>query len=173
METEHRSSTSSDLEANMQAPTTSSVDKFARTTRIIAAAIAASVPIYMLIAWLVAPTVDSSGGDPNFIPLLAMLFAVVSVVQLAAAYLVFSARVRAAAEQDTSEERLAGYRVAMIIAFALREAVAIYGLMLSLLSGDARWCIGFGLVALVSMVLGWPRRSEIDRLASEVPSIGV
>jgi F0F1-type ATP synthase membrane subunit c/vacuolar-type H+-ATPase subunit K len=157
----------------MQNPTRSSVDQFGRTTNIIAAAFAASIPIYMLIAWLVAPTVDTSESDPNFIPLLALLFAVVSVFQLAAAHLVFSARVRAAEEQDTPEDRLAGYRVAMIIAFALREAVALFGLMLSFLSGDARWCIGFGLVALVSMMLAWPRRSEIDRLASEVPSIGV
>jgi F0F1-type ATP synthase membrane subunit c/vacuolar-type H+-ATPase subunit K len=156
----------------MQAPTTSSVDQFARITNMIAAAIVASVPIYMLIAWLVAPTVDTSGSDPNFIPLLAMLFAVVSVVLLGAAYLAFSTRVGAAAEQDTLEERLAGYRIAMIIAFALREAVALFGLMLSLLSGDVRWCFGFGLVALVSMLLGWPRRSEIERLASEVPAIG-
>ena len=149
------------------------LDQFARTTMILAGAIAASVPIYMAVAWLVAPTVASASGSDDLVPLLAGIFAVLSAGHLVLAQLLFTSRVRAAEKLPTPEERLARYRVAVIIAFALREAVAIYGLVLSLLGGDPRWCLGFGAVALVSMVLGWPRRSTMERLASDVPPIAV
>jgi F0F1-type ATP synthase membrane subunit c/vacuolar-type H+-ATPase subunit K len=150
-----------------------SIEQFARTTHIIAAAIAASVPIYMVVAWLVAPAVATSSGSDELVPLLAGIFAVLSAGHLVLAQLLFASRVRAAEELPTPEERLASYRVAVIIAFALREGVALYGLVLGFLSGDPRWAFGFGAVALVSMMFGWPRRSTMERLASEVPSIGV
>ena len=150
-----------------------SLDQFARVTNIIAAAILASVPIYMAIAWLVAPTVATSSSSDDLAPMLAGIFAVLSAGHLVLAQLLFASRVRAAETLPTPEERLASYRVAVIIAFALREAVALYGLVLTFLSGDIRWCLGFGAVALVSMVLGWPRRSAMERLASDVPPIAV
>jgi F0F1-type ATP synthase membrane subunit c/vacuolar-type H+-ATPase subunit K len=149
-----------------------SLEQSALTTNIIAAAIAASVPIYMVIAWLVAPTLEKSEGG-ELVPLLAGIFAVLSAGHLVLAQVLFASRVRAAEKLPTPEERLASYRVTVIIAFALREAVAIYGLVLSLLSGDPRWCLGFGAVALASMALGWPRRSAMERLASDVPPIAV
>lgn len=151
----------------------SSIDQAARTTTILAGAIAASVPIYMAVAWVVAPSVATASGNDDVVPLLAAIFAVLSAGHLVLAQLLFASRARAAEKLPTPEERLASYRVAVIIAFAIREAVALYGLVLTLLSGDPRWCLGFGVVALVSMALGWPRRSEMERLASEVPSIGV
>lgn len=150
-----------------------SIDHSARTTTILAAAIAASVPIYMVVAWLVAPTVATASGNAELVPLLAGIFMVLSAGHLVLAQLLFASRVRAAEKLPTPVERLAAYRVAVIIAFALREAVAIYGLVLTLLGGDPRWCLGFGAVALVSMVLGWPRRTAMERLASEVPPIAV
>jgi F0F1-type ATP synthase membrane subunit c/vacuolar-type H+-ATPase subunit K len=150
-----------------------SIDQFARTTNIIAFAIAAAVPIYIVVAWLVAPTVATAPGYEELVPLLAGIFAVLSAGHLVLAQVLFASRVRAAEKLPTPEERLASYRVTVIIAFALREAVAIYGLVLSLLGGDPRWCLGFGAVALVSMALGWPRRSVMERLASDVPPIAV
>ena len=127
----------------------------------------------MVVAWLVAPTVASATGSDDLVPLLAGILAVLSAGHLMLAQLLFTSRVRAAEKLPTPEERLASYRVAVIIAFALREAVALYGLVLSFLSGDPSWSSGFGAVALVSMIFGWPRRSTMERLASEVPSIDV
>jgi F0F1-type ATP synthase membrane subunit c/vacuolar-type H+-ATPase subunit K len=150
-----------------------SIDQFVRTTMILAGAIAASIPIYMIVAWLVAPAVATSSGSDELVPLLAGIFAVLSAGHLVLAQLLFASRVRAAEKLPTPEDRLASYRVAVIIAFALREAVAIYGLVLSLLGADPRWAFGFGAVALVSMVYGWPRQSTMERLASDVPPIAV
>jgi hypothetical protein len=156
----------------MQPTTTTSIDEFARVTTIIAGAIAGSVLVYMAIAWIVAPTVTTSGDNPNFIRLVAGVLAALSAGHLVAARVLFATRLRAAEKLSTPEQRLGGYRVAVIIAFAVREAVALYGLVLSFLSGDPIWCIGFGAVALMSMLLSWPKRPEMERLSADVPSIG-
>ena len=156
----------------MNAPTKFSSDNFIRLINIIAIALVASVLVYMVIAWVVTPTVAEEGGDAGFIQMMAVIFAVVSLGHLVAAQMLFAIRVRAAEKLPTPEQRLGSYRVAFILSFALREAVAVYGLILSFLSGDARWCLGFGAVAAISMLLGWPKRSAMERLASDVPPIG-
>jgi len=156
----------------MQVPPTHSTDQFIRLINIIAAALVASVVVYMAIAWIVAPTIAEAGADAEFIQLMAAILATMSLGHLVAAQMLFAIRFRAAAKLPTPEQRLGSYRTAIILSFALREAVAVYGLILSFLSGDARWCFGFGAVAVVSMLLGWPKRSAMDRLASEAPPIG-
>jgi hypothetical protein len=156
----------------MQPPTTSSIEQSARVTTLIAGALAASVVVYVAIAWFVAPTMAASGGGGEHVQLIAAVLAVVSLGHLVAAQVLFAARVRAAAKLPTPEQRLAAYRTAIILSFALREAVAVYGLVLSFLGGDVRLCLGFGAVALAAMFLGWPKRSAMDRMASLVPPIG-
>ncbi len=101
-----------------------------------------------------------------------MAFLVLSVGSLLAARVIFQSRLRTAREGDTPMERLQRYRIAIILAFALRETVAIYGLVLSLATGNPRWVLGFGLVALVTMAMGWPRRSSMLELTDTVPPIG-
>lgn len=144
----------------------------AKSIPIIAAAITVTVPIYVAVAWLLAPTSAVMADEPQMITLMAGVLAVLSVGNLVASALLVSSRRRSLARLSDPRERLAGYRVAVIIAFALREAVAIFGLVLSLLSGDPGWAVGLGAVALLSMLAGWPRRSDIARLASAVPPIG-
>ena len=156
----------------MNAPTEFSSDNFIRLINLIAIALVASVLVYMVIAWVVAPTVAEEGGDADFIQMMAAILAIVSLGHLVAAQMLFAIRVRAAEKLPTPEQRLGSYRVAVILSFALREAVAVYGLILSFLSGDARWALGFGAVAAISMLLGWPKRSAMERLASEIPPIG-
>jgi F0F1-type ATP synthase membrane subunit c/vacuolar-type H+-ATPase subunit K len=126
----------------------------------------------MAIAWFVAPTVTTPSENLEHILLMAGILAVLSIGHLLAAQILFANRVRAAEKLPSPEQRLAGYRTAIILAFALREAIAVYGLVLSFLSGDVRWCLGFGAVALVSMLMGWPKSTTMERLCSEVPPIG-
>lgn len=49
-----------------------------------------------------------------------------------------------------------------IIMWALAESIAIYGLVLTLLSGDTRYVLGFALFALADMMWLFPRRAEFD-----------
>jgi F0F1-type ATP synthase membrane subunit c/vacuolar-type H+-ATPase subunit K len=143
-----------------------------RITNIIAVALAASVPVYAGLAWVLAPTLVESEGVAVDIKVIAVVLGVVSVGQLVLAQTLFASRLRVAEQMTTPELRLGGHRMAVIIAFALREGVAICGLALSFLSGDPRWALGFGAVSLASMLLGWPKRAVMERLASEVPPIG-
>lgn len=150
----------------------SDLDRFVRVVHLIAGAIAASVLIYVVIAWLIAPTLGPTGMEPQTTRLIAVIFGVLSIGHLIAARTFFSSRLRSAATLPLPEQRLESYRIGFIIAFALREAIAIYGLALSFLSGDVIWVVVFGAVSLMSMLLDWPRRSDIERLASTVPPIG-
>jgi hypothetical protein len=86
--------------------------------------------------------------------------------------ILYASRLRAAEKLPSPGQRLENYRVTVILTFALRGTVAIFGLVLSFLSGNIRWCFGFAAVALVSMLKGWPKPSTAERLASELPPIG-
>lgn len=159
------------MEASVQHTTSTSIRQSIRLTGIIAAALAASIPIYMIIAWMVAPASETAGlGEAEF-RILSGVMAFLGVGNLVIARVLFARGVSRAETHATAEQRLGSYRTAVIIAFAVREGVAIYGLVLSFLSGDPRWALGFGAVALASMLMGWPKRSEMERLAAEVPPI--
>ena len=123
----------------MHAQTPPSTDQFIRLINIIAVALVTSVLVYMVIAWVVAPTVAEAGGAAELIQMMAAILTIVSLGHLVAAQMLFAIRVRAAEKLPTPEQRLSSYRVAIILSFALREAVAVYGLILSFLSGDVRW----------------------------------
>ena len=69
--------------------------------------------------------------------------------------------------QADAAERVASYRTAAIASFALRESVAIIGLVITFLSGDLRWCLGLAAAAALAMLLGWPRRADMVRLAGD------
>jgi len=155
----------------MQPSTSPSTEQSIRLTIIIAGALAASVPLYMFIAWMVTPTIAGSDGPGEDVQTLAVILAMMSLGTLFLAQILFAKGLSKAEIMPTPGQRLGGYRVAIIVAFAVRESVAIYGLILSFLSGDMRWCFGFGVVALASMLLGWPKRSAMERLAAEVPPI--
>jgi hypothetical protein len=156
----------------VDSPTKTSTDQSIRLTNIIAVVLAASVVVYMLIAWLVAPITASPESANTDIAVMAGAVAVLSFGHLVVAHFLFARGVRSAEKRRRPVERLSGYRVAIIISFAVRESVAIYGLILSLLSGDPMWCLAFGVVTLISMGIGWPARSVMNRLAAEVQPIG-
>ena len=156
----------------MRSDADASIDDFARRTRFITGALAFSVVVYVVVAWIVAPVMTSDAADARRDQLLAIVFAVLSAGQLVAARIIHEMLLGRARHRATPRERLGEYRSAVIVAFALREGVALYGLVLSFLSGEPRWAIGFGAVALFSMAAGWPRRSVMEELAAEVPPIG-
>jgi len=56
---------------------------------------------------------------------------------------------------------LENYRVAVYLAFLLREGAALSGLMLALLTGDATWAYVLAAAAVVAMFWGWPRRDDL------------
>jgi len=55
--------------------------------------------------------------------------------------------------------------------YRLFNSTTLTSILRDLNSGDPRWALGFRAVALASMLMGWPKRSEMERLAAEVPPI--
>lgn len=154
----------------MDATHPAEIEQSMRVTQIIAAAIMGSIVVYMAIATVVGPTTEAP--DADHLHTLAMAFLVLSVGSLLAARVIFRSRLRAARDGATPIERLQRYRMAVILAFALRETVAIYGLVLSFATGDPRWVFGFGLAALATMAMGFPRRAQMHDLTDSVQPIG-
>jgi F0F1-type ATP synthase membrane subunit c/vacuolar-type H+-ATPase subunit K len=95
------------------------------------------------------------------------VLAAIAVAQLLIARVVWGAMVQSASRKATALERLAAYRTATVVAFALRESTALIGLVLTLLGGDLRWCLGLSTLAVVAMLAGWPRRADMVRLAAD------
>jgi hypothetical protein len=52
------------------------------------------------------------------------------------------------------------WQTATIIAFALREAGALIGFVLSMLTGNPWWSWGLGGAAAIAMILDWPKREQ-------------
>ena len=138
-----------------------------RTTTILCAAILLSIPIYAVVAWAVTVGGRSGIGSEGLPATVLWGLAAVGAAQLAVAQGVWTAMKRTAATKETAVERLDGYRNAAIVAFALREATAVFGLALTLLTGDLRWCLALSALALLAMAAGWPRRAEMERLAAD------
>lgn len=145
--------------------TRESID-FMRVTTLICFAILMAVPIYMVVAYVAVgqnPEAYASGIGPTVI----WIIAAVAVAQIPVAAAVSGSLKRAAAVKPTLGERLASFRVATIVGFALRESAAIMGLVITFLTGDVRWCLGLGALAMASMLFAWPKRSEAEALAAD------
>ncbi len=133
-----------------------------RTTTMICFAISMSVPIYVLVAWFILSQGTRADNVPA--PVISGLVAAACVLLMAAT--VVPRRLKAAAAtKSTLGERLEAFRVATIISFALREGIAVIGLVITLMGGDFRWCLGLAAVSLVAMFLDWPKTDEWGRLA--------
>ena len=150
----------------MNTASPSLVDASARVTIVICFAILASIPVYVAVAWMVAgQRADASGSGLPAV--LVWALAAVGIALLAAAQTVWAALKRGAAARPTPAERLASYRTAAIASFAMRESAAIIGLVISLLTGDLRWCLALSAAAVLAMLIGFPRHADMVRLAGD------
>jgi len=135
-----------------------------RTTTVICFAIAISIPIYVAIAWFLA-----SQGPLDDEPPASVVYGLLALAAgLLIAAVAVSRRLKTtAAAKPTLVERLDAQRVATIVSFALREGIAVVGLVITLLDGDLRWILGLATVSLVAMLLDWPAPADWERLAAD------
>jgi F0F1-type ATP synthase membrane subunit c/vacuolar-type H+-ATPase subunit K len=143
-----------------------SIDQFLRTTTLICLAILAAVPIYCVVAYLAMS--QSPDGFVSDVPqALAWILAAIAVAQIPIAAAVSGSLKKSAGAKASATERLAGWRTATVVVFALRESTAVIGLVITFLTGDLRWCFGLGALAVIAMLTGWPRRSEVERMSAD------
>lgn len=132
---------------------------------IIAGALASSVLVYVVVAWLVTSGAREGGGEEPIglgLPIVVVL-AGMAIMNLILAPIIERALTGTAAGQPW-ERALAEYRKAKIVSFAFREAAAVLGLMITLFTGDPAWCYGLSAATLVAMALAWPSRDSLERL---------
>jgi hypothetical protein len=106
-------------------------------------------------------------GQPASLPnVLVTTLLVTGVVLLVAAPAVMRAIYkRADAEGFEGDRRraLVAYATSTLVAFSLRAAAAMLGFVLTVATANPWWSWGLGGAAAIAMLLGWPRRKDVDR----------
>ncbi len=146
-------------------------DKLSETYRaavILAVAMIASVLLYAGIVEILPRLAPGSepGMEPATVALLRTLFRGLALVHFLAAAWLGGHPQRPAGEPSA---RLAKLKVLAIVGLALGESIALYGLVLFLLSRDSMDFYYLFLVSLLSFLLVFPRRERWREALTEMP----
>lgn len=133
-----------------------------RLVVIVCAALLVSLVIYVVLAsFLVEQEGFVVAGDLP--PVLPPLLAVIGVAMLGVAQVIPSMITRQAGTASADlGERLRTAQTATIIGMALRESTAIFGLVITLLTGEILWVLALAALSALAMVVNWPRRSQFQ-----------
>lgn len=133
------------------------------TLQVLAGALAASVVIYAGIAWFFTSEAVAAGFEPAGLPEpLPWVFAGLGLALLLVAPLV-EARIKAGGAGAHPDRALATFRTGTIVGFALREAAALFGLVIAITTGRPLWCYALAAAALLAMAGAWPSQSRLER----------
>ena len=153
------------------------VEKHILTVRLIAIAFAASVLLYAAVAYLLIGVLGHRQvmEVPFYI---AAAIAVSQLLTILAGWLMSPSMRRpdrargvtiasgggadGTGPEVGAEEAMQRYVKSVVVAAALRELASIVGLLLTLLTADMTWVLLLGGVALLSMLVHWPRRAAIE-----------
>lgn len=164
-------------------PSSRTVDMFAGRLNIIWIAMLASVGVYVTITLFI-----QAGGEPpldvdlspQLLPTLKAALALVSAADIAVIYFIDSKfksreglqklieRNGVSDEEEKTNALMAHYFQLCLIKWALAESVAIYGLILSLLTAETLTPSLFYLVAAIFLGNLRPNRTEIEELLRSV-----
>ena len=149
-----------------------------RTMQIIWAALVMSVLMYVGVAFKVVNSLNFSGGGlmPVLFPALAGICVVILGVQTIfrkqmadeklfprVAGTIASGSVNGSAGRDPLRQALLQNIMTLdIVLWALGEAPAIFGLVLTFLSGDMQYIAGFATYSILNMIYHRPRRLAFD-----------
>jgi hypothetical protein len=137
---------------------------------VLATAMMTSVLIYLVIAAVLvsqgARAMPAGTAMPSLLPPVLAVVAVMMLVAAEVLYRMQLGQLRARTAPADPDEILKGYRQTLLVSLALRESTAIFGLVLTLLSGSLWWCAAFAAASLVAMALIWPTRRLLEELVS-------
>ena len=130
-----------------------------------------SLVIYGVVLRFIEPTGEM---DPSQLQMMLMAFSVVSATEIGVIFflrnLLFFGRIEDG-EFDDRDEVAQGYFTTSVITWALCEAIGIYGLVLSMLTGDITYFLAFGLVGGALMLYFRPQW-EAHVEGAELPDSG-
>jgi hypothetical protein len=102
-----------------------------------------------------------SSGLPSPVPLVLFSVGLALLVATPAVKGAIFKRADAEGFDGDSGRRFAAYQKATLVAFALREAGALIGFVLAVLTGNPWWSWGLGGAALIAMAMDRPRREHL------------
>lgn len=110
--------------------------------------------------------VQSGSANPGILPILSGLLIFLSLISAVMSSLVWLKLLKAPIESGTLDIQTATglqrYQTLSIIIWALDETIAVFGLVLVVISGVVYYAIPFCVVSLVLLVLQRPQRSVIQ-----------
>lgn len=142
-----------------------------RTLQVICVAFASSLLLYAGLAWTLVEVLGFQ-AIAELDPAITTTIAVAALATLPAAEMLTKMlRSKAAAlGQDTGAEvALQSYSQGVIVGFATREACGVIGLVLSLLTGSWLYAVTLSAVALVAMLVAWPRSHSVEEWLLQQP----
>ena len=140
------------------------IDRQIKTLQVLCIAFASSLLIYAGLAWALV----EMAGFQALVQLDSTITATLAVAALgllpAAEVTGRTLRNKAATAHQGADPDVAlqAYSQAVIIGFAMREACGVTGLVLSLLTGDWLWAAALSFLALVAMLVAWPRPHAVQ-----------
>jgi hypothetical protein len=149
---------------NISPQLSAQLDASSRTAHILWFALMMSVCIYGGVSFIIASQGDeatSELGLPSFV------FPLLSVAAVAAGVVLYRQltspdRLRALVNQQRSVEQVPGHVLtASILRWALFESVAIYGLVLAIMSHSFEAFLPYGIVAIAFQAMSPPRLKQI------------
>jgi F0F1-type ATP synthase membrane subunit c/vacuolar-type H+-ATPase subunit K len=133
--------------------------KLYRILIIIWAAMFTSITLFLLLAAFIAPEQPQAQADGN--RTMTIIFATVGIL-VAIASVIFRHRLVAQAVERQQPQQLFP---AYIVAFALSEAAAIFGLLNRFTTSDRYYYLLF-IVAFIALLLNLPRQSDVVNASS-------
>jgi F0F1-type ATP synthase membrane subunit c/vacuolar-type H+-ATPase subunit K len=130
-------------------------DKMVRMANVLLVMFAVSPVLYLVIAFLVTFGKPGFARDPNIIPVLFIGLAVVSLAGISLT--VFAQTSTKLMSERARYDPIGRTYTIMSLGAVLSEAHAVYGLVLTLLSGSIFYGIGFTIVTWASLWWVWKR----------------
>lgn len=145
------------------------IDRTILLSRIIAAAFAVSVFIYPLVVdGVLKANPQPAIADEMFWLVRILMFA--GLLLLLAAPRLSRLPLQSAMQRYSSDRNpqpvFSAFLMSVVLGFAIRDAVATVGLVLSVLTHQLNWCIFLGAAALITMSANWPKRPMLAGLLS-------
>ncbi|MGC9327131.1 MAG: hypothetical protein ACP5I1_05835 [Candidatus Hinthialibacter sp.] len=122
-----------------------------------------AILIYLVLAYFL---VSSKTSNPDFVPIIAMVTILLSVVTAIISVLIrlklLTGPIQNGSLDIETEQGFQKYQTISIINWALSESIAVFGLILVIISGNFYYVIPYSVISLVLLILHRPSLGGAD-----------
>jgi hypothetical protein len=140
-----------------------------RILSVICMAILSGILIFAGVVWFLRSSGEFAGGGSESGASLSTVLNLAALSTLVVAH-ILPRSLAATSPGAQQEEVLATHKKATIVSMAIREGAALMALVGVLVTGEFKLGMAVAGLAVVLILLGWPRRSQIE---GKLPSAGL